>query len=219
MIKDRVIQIAEFKGIKKEVFFTRIGVTSANFRGKARSTPLNSSTIENILSEFPDINSEWLITGKGNISKLVETKQIHSTNGDTLVVKLYDISEVKSLKTFFLDENKAAIGDLQIPNFPTCDGAIHIIGDGMYPLLNSGDIVAYKELQNPNNIIYGEMYLLSINIEGDEYVSIKYINKSEKADYYKLTSFNPNYDPKDIPISSIEAIAIIKMSIRQNTML
>ena len=69
MIKKRVVELIEFKGVAKELFFTKIGVTSANFRGNAQKTPLNSKTIENILSEFPDINLEWLITGKGDMLK------------------------------------------------------------------------------------------------------------------------------------------------------
>ena len=65
MIKDRIVQILELKGIAKEDFFARIGVTSANFRGKAKETPLNSTAIEKIFAEIPDINLAWLITGNG----------------------------------------------------------------------------------------------------------------------------------------------------------
>lgn len=67
MIKDRVIQLIEYKGIAKELFYAKIGMTSANFRGAAKKTPLNSAAIENILSEIPDTNPTWLLTGKGNM--------------------------------------------------------------------------------------------------------------------------------------------------------
>ncbi len=67
MIKDRVIQLIEYKGIAKEAFYTKIGMTSANFRGTAKKTPLNSTAIENVLSEIPDANPMWLLTGKGNM--------------------------------------------------------------------------------------------------------------------------------------------------------
>ena len=67
MIKDRVIQLIEYKRIAKEAFYVKIGMTSANFRGMAKKTPLNSTAIENILSEIPDVNPIWLLTGKGNM--------------------------------------------------------------------------------------------------------------------------------------------------------
>ena len=69
MIKKRIIQILEFKGIAKENFYKKIGMTSASFRGKASETPINSIAIENILSEVPDINPEWLLTGRGEMLK------------------------------------------------------------------------------------------------------------------------------------------------------
>lgn len=69
MIKKRIIQVLEFKGIAKEEFYKKIGVTSANFRGKASETPVSSKTIENILSEISDLNLDWLFTGEGDILK------------------------------------------------------------------------------------------------------------------------------------------------------
>lgn len=70
MIKDRVIQLLEYKGIAKEDFFRKIGMTSANFRGNARKTPLNSTAIANIISEIPEANSDWLLTGVGDMFKM-----------------------------------------------------------------------------------------------------------------------------------------------------
>lgn len=67
LIKRRIIEILEFKGIAKEDFYKKIGITSANFRGKAKDSPLNSDTIEKIFSEIDDINPYWLLTGKGNM--------------------------------------------------------------------------------------------------------------------------------------------------------
>lgn len=66
-LKERVVFLAEHKKVIKEDFFKKIGVTSANFRGKAKSTPLNSNAIEKIFSAFPDISLEWLLTGKGKM--------------------------------------------------------------------------------------------------------------------------------------------------------
>lgn len=72
MIKERIIQLIEYKGIPKEKFYTKIGMTSANFRGESKKRPINSNAIENILTVIPDVNTEWLITGKGNMLKGVD---------------------------------------------------------------------------------------------------------------------------------------------------
>jgi hypothetical protein len=64
-IKERIMYFVENQNIKKSDFFNKIGVTSANFRGLAQKTPINSNAIENIITNYPEINLHWLITGKG----------------------------------------------------------------------------------------------------------------------------------------------------------
>lgn len=62
-IKERVVKVSENKLISKKEFYQEIKMTSANFRGKAKNTPLNSNTILNIITKFPDVDLYWLITG------------------------------------------------------------------------------------------------------------------------------------------------------------
>ena len=90
----------------------------------------------------------------------------------------------------------------------------------MYPLLKSGDIVAYKEIQDlQNDIFWGEMYLVSIQLGDEEYVSVKWVQKSEKGDtHIRLVSENQHHQPKDIPLSKVRAMALVKASIRINSM-
>ena len=69
MIKDRILQLIERKRVPKGKTFAELGVTSANFRGRAKQTPLNSDCIARLFALFPDLNLEWLITGNGPCSK------------------------------------------------------------------------------------------------------------------------------------------------------
>ena len=89
----------------------------------------------------------------------------------------------------------------------------------MYPLLKSGDIVLYKEIANNlSGILWGEMYLLSFIIDGESYITIKYIQKADDERLVRLVSHNPHHSPKDIPADSIRALALVKASICFNTM-
>lgn len=67
MIKDRMIEFIDSKSIVKERFYEMIGMTSANFRGPARNSPINSKAIKKMLEKFPDLNLYWLITGEGQM--------------------------------------------------------------------------------------------------------------------------------------------------------
>lgn len=57
----------------------------------------------------------------------------------------------------FGDMGEYEVGKIIIPRMPDCDGAISVTGDSMYPLLKSGDIVAYKEVQDIQNIHFGDI--------------------------------------------------------------
>lgn len=66
-IKERVLHIAEYYSISKESFCQIIDISYGNFKGKAKETPLNSTTVANILTNFQEINPRWLITGEGEM--------------------------------------------------------------------------------------------------------------------------------------------------------
>jgi len=50
--------------------------------------------------------------------------------------------------------------------------------------------VIYKQVHNiEEGIFYGEMYLISLAMDDEEYISVKYIQKSDLGDdYIKLVS-------------------------------
>lgn len=66
-IKERVLLIAENKNIRKADFFKDLGLSYANFKGIQKTSALNSDAIVTILSRYPDIEPEWLITGQGEM--------------------------------------------------------------------------------------------------------------------------------------------------------
>ena len=129
-IKERVMYVLEYKGIAKENFFTEIGMTSANFRGSAKHTPLNSTAIANIFTAIPDINLTWLITGKGEMldngsSKKIEynfTKE-HIEQSGTLVKQ-----RIKQVLSAF-DSNPTQLSKLFGVNQKTLNNQIN--GDVM----------------------------------------------------------------------------------------
>ena len=68
-IKDRVLQISDYKGVSKEKFFEELEVSYGNFKGKAKESALNSNILEKIIAKMPEISAEWLLTGKGEMLK------------------------------------------------------------------------------------------------------------------------------------------------------
>ncbi len=73
------------------------------------------------------------------------------------------------------------LGKYGFRTYPPATGRSTSTGDSMYPILKSGDIIGYKEINSFENVIYGEIYLVSFMIDGDEYLAVKYANRSEKG--------------------------------------
>ena len=210
----------------------------AAYLGVTRSTlsnwcARNSIDFPLLLGKLKDVDYNWLLTGKGNPvhrakfcdSEIIqgEIEMIHNPKTpecmDDRSVALYDITAAANLKTLLADKRQYVVGKIQIPSVPMCDGALYISGDSMYPILKSGDIVGFKEINNFSSVIFGEMYLVSFDIDGNEYLAVKYVNRSEQEGCIKLVSYNPHHEPMDLPLETINAMAIVKFSIRKNMMM
>lgn len=187
--------------------------------------------VQSVINKFINISAEWLITGRGSIEKedelnfVNESPSVYKINGDKIIdsqaIPLYQIEASAGIVTLFKDSQQSkAIDFIKIPNLPKCDGAVYITGDSMYPLLKSGDIVMYKQINDiKGGIFWGEMYLVSLDQDGDEMVMVKYIQKSTLGDtYIRLVSQNSHHQDRDILLKKVRALALIKASIRINSM-
>lgn len=235
---DLLFNVADIVGRAKLVLDMKKDASLASYLGVSRSTlsnwiARNSIDFPLLLERMKEVDYNWLLTGKGTPVHQPrhcndefaqgEVEILHNPkipdSVDDRSVALYDITAAANLKTLLADKRQYVVGKIQIPSIPVCDGALYINGDSMYPILKSGDIVGFKEINSFYNVIYGEMYLVSFMIDGDEYLAVKYVNRSDKPDSLKLVSYNLHHEPMDIPLSAINAMAIVKFSIRKNMMM
>jgi len=226
-VNERIKEIIRFLKVSDRRFAEMIGVPQTTISNLFnRQTDPSYKILNAITNHFEFINPKWLLTGHGSMNntgnevtvQMINQPKLPEARIDNQQVVLYDVNAAANLKTLFAEKNQNILGKIMIPDMPRCDGAVYVKGDSMYPLLKSGDIVAYKELNSFCNVIYGEMYLLSFELDGDEYLTVKYVNKSEQEGFIKLISYNSHHEPMDIPIINIYAMALIKVSIRMNTM-
>ena len=133
------------------------------------------------------------------------------------VVPLYDIDVSAGLQKLFASGG-SLLGSISIPNMPGADGAMHVTGDSMYPLIKAGDIVAYRILHDISSISYGEIYILQLEHDSDMQVVVKYVKKAEQPDSVLLVSYNKEHDPMEVPRKWITALARVTFSIRKYCM-
>jgi len=239
---DRLKQYLDASNINITKAERTIGVSTGTLQKPiSKGTEIKTDTLEKFLNGFPELNPNWLFTNNPAVpmllkNTLVEGAQVvgEPTAGKYKVFKLrsdrelsdqriplYNLEATAGLVELFRDHNDIKpIDTIHIPNLPACDGAVFVAGDSMYPLLKSGDIVMYKQVHDiKNDIFWGQMYLVSVASNGDEYVMVKYIQRSAKGDdYVTLVSENRHHQDKDVRMDKIRALALIKGSVRINTM-
>lgn len=224
---NRLESYIKYKELSLNAFDKSIGAANGYIGKQIKADgSIGSDAIEKISSIYTDLNLHWLVTGAGSMivgepGVNVDNSFVFKTDKelDNQQVPLYDIEAIAGLIPLFYNGKQEPVDYIQIPHLPKCDGAIHVTGDSMYPLLKSGDIVLYKVIKDiPNNIFWGEMYLISVDMDGEEYISVKYIQKSELKDHIKLVSYNQHHAERDIQMSKVRALAFVKASIRINSM-
>lgn len=67
LIKERILQVAEYKGISKEKFIEGLGQSYNNYKGRSKNTSVSSEIIAEISTKYPDINLIWLLKGEGDM--------------------------------------------------------------------------------------------------------------------------------------------------------
>lgn len=224
--KKRIYEYLKYKGISPTSAEEGLGWSKGAL---TKPNSISMDRAEEFVLQFEDVSPEWLLTGKGSMLKEespfdgVVIPVAHSKSTEKVVpmsvFNLYDIDVSAGLTRLFAedgDRRKAYLGQISIPNMPKCDGAVKVIGDSMYPLLKSGDIIAYREIHNIEAIQWGEIYILQLEYDSDISVVVKYVKKSELgSDHVLLVSYNKEHDPKDIEIKNITAIARVILCIRQ----
>lgn len=237
--KEKITKYIEYKGISKNQFYLKTGL-SVGFLDKGSSLGVDKLKI--IIDNYHDLNLNWFFDDNSEMlktpdnhtkSKLKDEEtvlnesqvSIYTLKTDYFGVErqsipLYETSAAAGLSTIFSNQvQQVPLDHIVLPNAPKCDGAMFIRGDSMYPLLKSGDIACYKTINSFENLVFGEKYILDICNEDDDYLTVKYVQRSEKGDQYlKLVSENKHHSDRDILISTIRAIAIVKATIRFETL-
>lgn len=229
--KDRILEFLASQKISKNKFYLDTGVANGTLDKKSGIT---GDTIKKIFTAYPEINLEWLIMGEGNMLK----SSIITLNNDLKSMRdMYAIianldpdsiseeefiieSPLEFVPIFSSKKNRPFQGYLSIPNLNSCDGAAYVKTDSMYPLIKPGDIVCFKLANNANQIHWGDMYIIHTIIDGDEYLTIKNIEKSQLGEeYVSLVSYNQKYAQLDILLKDISWKALIKAHVIYNSII
>lgn len=202
-----------YKG-NKRAFATAIGVSATvveNVVGKRQGKP-SYDVIDNVCAKA-NISPEWLLTGRGSMLRAdgasipVATPATSASEG----IPLIPLNAMAGFASGELNVLNYECEHYVVPAFREADYLIPVKGSSMQPKYNSGDIVACKKV--PLNDIFfqwNKVYVLD-TIQG---ALIKRIKRGTTSDSITLVSENARYEPFELKISQIHAVAIVVGVIR-----
>jgi phage repressor protein C with HTH and peptisase S24 domain len=197
--------------------------SSAISKAIKRNSKLTMDVITKILSRYPDVNKEWLLTGEGSMFtsgevKLAKPKQViplgkHAhTNlkleeyaaayGDWLGVPMYNTPVTASFIETYRDEAMyQPTYYLHDPRFKDCKFGAIITGDSMHSEIRHGDHVICQEIMDWRFVVYGDIYYI-VSTNGLE--TCKYLNADPSdKDNFLLVPRNDSISPSPIPKNMI----------------
>jgi len=111
---ERFIEYLTFKGLKPTHIEKTLGFSNG-YLGKMRNNKasIGSDVLEKILYSFPDINSEWLLTGRGDMLK-PEAPAVPTVEPSTPVqdAHIYNVYGLLEKKDAIIREKDAEIKEL-----------------------------------------------------------------------------------------------------------
>ena len=218
-IIDRIKYLMKEMGLKQVQFAERIGVDTSNLSKYLNAhMPLSESFLNRLVVNL-GVSKEWLMDGTdlpfGKTPVRVDGEVMASANGGGTPV--YDVDVTAGVASgrneLFASEN--IVGWVNLPNMsPNCR-IVRVSGDSMAPVINDGDFIAVREVSNPNQIYWGQIYVVQL----DDFRLVKYLRRHTDPNMVVLRSENPNYDDMDVRRSDIHEMLLVQHVLHLNTRL
>lgn len=198
-LKSTINKVAIETGINKQVLYDIKN-------GKIKS--LSNNLILSITKTYPQVNSDWLLTGNGDMLKTSQSQDdlpvaIPNKKGIPLI-PVDAIAGVLSGEDVQILEYECE--QFVVPTFKDAEFLMQVKGSSMIPKYNSGDIVACKRIREMLFFQWNKIYVLDTS----QGVLIKRVHEDPNNDEnVLLVSDNEKYKPFSIPRSDIRSIAIV----------
>ena len=218
--KERILQYIDFKGIGRTEFYKKTGLKRGILDSDKLKTAISDKFLANIIATYPEINPEWLLTGKGEMLRggsvpdrpePVPAVQQDGT-GDAVPLVEWPAAAGFGNEQFAI-EPKDIKAYFKIPKFRLAkpDFLIEVAGESMIPTFLPGDVIAARIISDKSFVQWNRPHLIATREQG---MMIKRIKPGQKPDTLKMVSDNPEYDPFEVPKSDITGLALIVGLIR-----
>lgn len=212
----RIKYLMKEMGVRQVQFAQRIGVDTSNLSKYLNGhMPLSDSLLNRIVVNL-GVNKQWLLDGtdlpfaktSGAVSSEVQDEAAAGT-------PVYDVDATAGMTSgrneLFASEN--IVGWVNLPNMSRDCRIVRVSGDSMAPVIMDGDFIAVREMSNPDQIYWGQIYVVQL----DDFRLVKYVRRHSDPNMVVLRSENPNYDDMDVRRSDIHGMLLVQHVLHLNT--
>ena len=215
----RIKYLMKEMGVRQVQFAERIGVDTSNLSKYLNShMPLSDSFLNRLVVNL-GVSKEWLLDGTdlpfGKTPVRIDSDLVAPATA--VGTPVYDVDatagSASGRNELFSSEN--IVGWVNLPNMsPNCR-IVRVSGDSMAPVINDGDFIAVREVSNPGQIYWGQIYVVQL----DDFRVVKYVRRHTDPNMVVLRSENPNYDDMDVRRSDIHEMLLVQHVLHINTRL
>lgn len=196
-IKERFIQFIEYKKLSKRKFQESIGVSNSYIQNI--STGIGVDVLKRIRAAYPELDTDWLLTGTGEMLKASSGTSEESSPARKGIPFYVDLPvSAGRLDTIIQDAEPS--GWLDIPGVRAL-ALFPVVGCSMKPEINPGDVIGVTPLDTWEHIDPDKAYLI---ITHDDRM-IKHLAPDD-SDADSLWCISPNYPKFKIQKSDIHYI-------------
>lgn len=195
-ISERLIAFRNKHGVKQSEIAYRLGVAQTTYSKIERG--LSALTPDHLLSlaKSYGLNPTWLLLGRGSmlIQDVITPINIHQVNVMVPAVAFAGY-------TAGWPDHVDGVEPIIIPGISGEARTFEIAGESMTPLLQPGDWVCCRRLEDPKYIKPGQVYVVVSNSQG---IFAKHIQLM--ADRIRCISANTDYNGVDLDLEDVREI-------------
>jgi hypothetical protein len=198
LIKQNISLYLAKKGVSDYVYYKESGTTRGIL---GQNNGISEDNISRFLAYAPDVNPEWLLTGKGNMLKGENTDKFSSpivSYNSEVGQPYYDVDFLGGFSEIYNSQVSSPKHNIIVPGFDRAHLWCNVTGHSMEPQISHGDIIALRPC-TIDDIQYGEMYAVVL----DTIRTIKIIRRGSSKKFLRYVPINPNFDEQEFEVNRI----------------
>lgn len=213
-IVSRIKMLMEERGSSINSFAKEIGIDQSNLNKKLSGSLKITKNDTYKISESLGVNLSWLLNGDGETyseegEKLLSKTRISSSVKRSsldmgVMVPFYDAEFALGYDEMYNDTPNVPTKYISIPGYEKADFWCRASGDSMKPVINNGDIIALKTVNDwqsflPMNEVYAIMTTNDLR-------TVKVVRKGSDEAHFTLHAYNEDFEDQEIPKSAITKV-------------